>query len=296
MAEGGLARLAVQNNVCSDARAERRLGTCPQRAIQRELRDLRRRHLGPTASLCLVGRIGSEARDGYLTALAATVASGVISRRAAIKEIQDLSSPWMRLEVQRRLRLRPFGDPHTLEHWLWKEWHEAVEQFDPERVASFSGYVALRLRMAQCAAGREDDPLPRRVRDRLKMVDQLVAELHADLGRPLTHEEHGDIQREVVGQSLPPLRSTVGIAELDLDQFGGEPDPADEIERRWLSHAVREVVSRHTSSTSGALLAWLDGADEHGRPPSRRLTAATTRLRTLLTPLRDAPTPKGTAN
>ena len=288
MAEGGLAGQPAHNLACSDARKERRVGTCAQRVMERELRGLRRRYLGPTSALCLIGRIGSDARDEYLTALAKKVSTGAVSRHAAVKEIHDLSTPWMRLEVQRRIRLRRYGDPHTLEHWLWKEWHQAVTQFDPDRVGSFPAYIALRLRMAQCAAGREDDPLPRRLRDRMKVLDQLVFELHADIGRPLTNEEHSDIRREIVGPFDPALGTVVGLADLDPDQFGGGPDPAEEIERRWLAHAVRDVVARHSSSSSGALLAWLDTADQHGRPPSRRLTAATARLRNVLTSLHDA--------
>ena len=130
--------------------------------------------MGRTPVLRLTGRLGQEERGQYLRALAGALEAGECAPDEAVAELHELSEPWMREVVRSRIRRLPaHADPQTTEHWLWMEWHGALGQFDATRVESFPAYVALRLRMALAAAAREDDPLPRKARARLRAFEHM---------------------------------------------------------------------------------------------------------------------------
>jgi hypothetical protein len=228
--------------------------------------------LGAPAVLRLTGRVGQDEREQYLAALAMAVETGECPPDAAVAELHELSEPWMREVVRARVRRLPaHADPQTTEHWLWMEWHGALRQFEPARVGSFPAYVALRLRMAVAAAAREDDPLPRRARAKVQLLEQVENGLVQRLGRPLTRTEHSQLADSILGTWRPLIRARLGRAELPAhDLVSAEPDPAVEAERASFRGAVRAAVASPTNRVPRALLAWLEQAAREDRVPSLR--------------------------
>jgi hypothetical protein len=234
--------------------------------------------------LRLTGRLGQDERERYLAALTATVHAGDCSHEEAVAELHELSEPWMREVVRTRLRRLPArADPQTTEHWLWMEWHGALRQFDPGRVDSFPGYVALRLRMAVAAAAREDDPLPRRARNQLRILEEVESGLVQRLGRPLTAAEHSHLADSILGQWRPEIRARLATAELpDEDLVSAEPDPAAAVVQSSLRGAVRQALTGGSKRRRAGLLAWLEQAERHGRAPSVRIAKVPADVRAVL--------------
>jgi hypothetical protein len=240
--------------------------------------------LGRTPVLRLTGRLGQAEREGYLGALAAALSTGDCTRDEAVAELHELSEPWIREVVRARVRRLPaHADPQTTEHWLWMEWHGALRQFDPARVESFPAYVALRLRMAVAAAAREDDPLPRKARERVRTLEHVEGGLVQHLGRPLTAMEHAQLAQSILGEWETLIRARVAMAELPAeDLVSAEPDPAAAVERMWLRGAVREALASGAHRRPGGLLAWLEQAESHDRAPSLRMANVPRPVRALL--------------
>jgi hypothetical protein len=190
----------------------------------------------------------------------------------------------MRDVVRSRLRRLPArADPQTTEHWLWMEWHGALRQFDPARADSFPGYVALRLRMAIAAAAREDDPLPRRARAQLRILQDAESELMQRLGRPLTATEHSALADSILGRWRPLISARLATAELPSeDLVARDPDPAAVVVQSSLRRAVRDTLTQAANHRSGGLLAWLDQAECHDRPPSMRVANVPAAVRDVL--------------
>jgi hypothetical protein len=186
--------------------------------------------------------------------------------------------------VRARVRRLPaHADPQTTEHWLWMEWHGALGQFDPPRVESFPAYVALRLRMAVAAAAREDDPLPRKARERLRTMEHVESGLVQHLGRPLTAREHAQLAESILGEWGTSIRVRLAMAELSAEHLvSAEPDPAATVERMWLRDAVREALANGSHRRPGGLLAWLEQAESHDRAPSLRMANVPRSMRALL--------------
>jgi hypothetical protein len=208
----------------------------------RRARRDRTRLLGEDGELRLTGHRGSDERGAYLRALADDVTGGRCSHDDAVAELEQLSANWLRGIVQCRLRqLPPHVDRHTTEHWMWVEWHASLRRFDPSRVETFAGYVALRLRMAVAAAAREDDDVPRR--QRVRSFEQ----------------------RAVVVPLAPPRPGASTISAHD---------PADAVVRDATARAVRAVIAASRSPACGQLLRWLDAAKDHDRHPPRQLMTA----------------------
>ena len=248
--------------------------------------------------LRLTGRLGQEERDQYLSALAVAVEAGACAPDEAVAELHELSEPWMREVVRSRIRRLPaHADPQTTEHWLWMEWHGALRQFDASRVESFPAYVALRLRMAIAAAAREDDPLPRKARARLRAFEHVESGLVQHFGRPLTPVEHAQLADSMLGEWRTLIRARLGMAELPAeDLLSTEPDPAAVVERSSLRGAVRQALTSASNRRPDGLLAWLDQAESHDRAPSLRMANVPPAVRALLaTWAADAPDSRDTS-
>lgn len=240
--------------------------------------------MGRTPVLRLTGRLGEAERARYLNALAAALTSGECSRDDAVAELHELSEPWMREVVRGRLRRLPaHADPQTTEHWLWMEWHGALRRFDPERVESFPAYVALRLRMAIAAAAREDDPLPRKARERLRAFEHAESQLVQQLGRPLASAERSHLADSILGPWRALIRERLLRAELPAeDLVSPEPDPAVAVEQLSLRAAVRGALATGFHRQPAGLLAWLEQAESHDRGPNPRLANVPPAVRAIL--------------
>lgn len=252
----------------------------PQSATPRGRRPRRR----PGAPLHLFGERGAGERGRYLAALAADLRAGHIDRDTAVDELHRDSERWMRDEVARRLRrLPPHADPQTTEHWLWMEWHRALGRFDPDQIETFPAYVALRLRMAVVAAAREDDPVPRRTRSRMRELESLENDLVQDLGRSLSPAEVGELERLVFDDTRPtPAAVPLEGGEPAPGAVGHHDDPATGLERRQLIHAVRSSLGTLPPGKRRQIVHWLDDATGHDRLPPQRLTQVPNEVRDLL--------------
>jgi len=78
---------------------------------------------------------------------------------------------------------------------------KAIDQFDTERQVKFETYAIALIRGAILEMLREEDWVPRSIRERVKALERAYQELEAHLGRPATDEE------------------VAGHLEMDLDDF-----------------------------------------------------------------------------
>jgi RNA polymerase sigma factor for flagellar operon FliA len=101
---------------------------------------------------------------------------------------------------------------------------KAVDQFDPERGVKFETYAIALIRGAILEMLREEDWVPRSIRDRAKMLERTYLKLETDLGRPATEKE---IAKELgidLDQLYSMLSETARTAVMSLDELlmGGE--------------------------------------------------------------------------
>lgn len=66
---------------------------------------------------------------------------------------------------------------------------KAIDQFDRERQVKFETYAIALIRGAILEMLREEDWVPRSIRERVKTLERAYVELEAQLGRPATDEE-----------------------------------------------------------------------------------------------------------
>lgn len=69
---------------------------------------------------------------------------------------------------------------------------KAVDQFDTSRQVKFETYAIALIRGAILEMLREDDWVPRSVRERVKTLERTYSQLEVDLGRPATEDEMAD--------------------------------------------------------------------------------------------------------
>ncbi len=66
---------------------------------------------------------------------------------------------------------------------------KAIDQFDPERKVKFETYAIALIRGAILEMLREEDWVPRSVRERVKLLERTYLSLEGSIGRPATDEE-----------------------------------------------------------------------------------------------------------
>lgn len=143
---------------------------------------------------------------------------------------------------------------------------DAIDKFDPARGVKFETYAAGRIRGAIIDGLRAADWVPRSVRQRAREVEQTVAKLEAELGRPPSEEEicralglklsqYRDLLRELQVINLCSLdellvgddedhRTRVG--ELVEDPHATDPVAAAATQevKRFLAEAIDELPER----------------------------------------------------
>ncbi|MDH7568826.1 MAG: FliA/WhiG family RNA polymerase sigma factor [Armatimonadota bacterium] len=125
----------------------------------------------------------------------------------------------------------------------------AVDQFEPERGVKFETYAISLIRGAVLDALREEDWVPRSVREKARKVQDVFTRLEARLGRPATDDEMADalgldmdefhtLLYEVSRTSVVSLDDLIhggyGSEETTLSERirGDSPDPQVELERK----------------------------------------------------------------
>jgi RNA polymerase sigma factor for flagellar operon FliA len=101
---------------------------------------------------------------------------------------------------------------------------KAVDQFDPERGVKFETYAIALIRGAILEMLREEDWVPRSIRDRSKLLERTYVKLETDLGRPATEQEVAKELNVDLDQFYSMLSETARTAVMSLDELllGGE--------------------------------------------------------------------------
>lgn len=106
---------------------------------------------------------------------------------------------------------------------------KAVDQFDSSRLVKFETYAIALIRGAILEMLREEDWLPRSVRERVKSLERTYIQLEMQLGRPATEDEVSS----ALGISVDELQSTLTEASrstlLSLDDIIINMDGNDQI-------------------------------------------------------------------
>ena len=121
---------------------------------------------------------------------------------------------------------------------------KSVDQFDPSRDVKFETYAIALIRGAILEMLRDEDWVPRSIREKLKALDRTVMALETEFGRPANDQEIAEtmgITREEVSELMVRMGRT-NVYSLD-DILGGH-DGDDHV------HFV-ELLVDETSNTGG---------------------------------------------
>lgn len=103
---------------------------------------------------------------------------------------------------------------------------DAIERFDPEREVKFETYASRRIRGSIIDGMRAVDWVPRSVRQKAKEIEQTIAQLEREHGRPPEDHEiaaHLGIDLKEYHERLGEVRS-VALVSLDEVWSSGESD------------------------------------------------------------------------
>lgn len=123
---------------------------------------------------------------------------------------------------------------------------KSVDQFDPTRDVKFETYAIALIRGAILEMLRDEDWVPRSIREKLKLLDRTVMSLETKFGRPATDQEIGEtmgITSEEVGELMVRMGRT---NVYSLDDILTTSDGDDHI------HFV-ELIVDETSNTSAEI-------------------------------------------
>lgn len=139
---------------------------------------------------------------------------------------------------------------------------KSVDQFDPTRDVKFETYAIALIRGAILEMLRDEDWVPRSIREKLKALDRTMMSLETNLGRPATEREVAETMGVSVGE-VSELMVRMGRTNVySLDDILGTSDSDDHI------HFVELIVDEN-SNTSGEV---------EGREIRRILAAGVDRL------------------
>jgi RNA polymerase sigma factor for flagellar operon FliA len=139
---------------------------------------------------------------------------------------------------------------------------KSVDQFDPTRDVKFETYAIALIRGAILEMLRDEDWVPRSIREKLKALDRTNMALETQLGRPPTEIEIAEAMG-ITTQEVGELMVRVGRTNVySLDDVLGSSDGDDHI------HFVELIVDEN-SNTSGEI---------EGREIRRILSAGVDRL------------------
>jgi RNA polymerase sigma factor FliA len=121
---------------------------------------------------------------------------------------------------------------------------KSVDQFDPSRDVKFETYAIALIRGAILEMLRDEDWVPRSIREKLKALDRTMMSLETKFGRPATDQEIAEtmiVSREEVSE----LQVRMGRTNVySLDDILGTSDGEDSV------HFI-ELLADPTSNTGG---------------------------------------------
>lgn len=119
---------------------------------------------------------------------------------------------------------------------------KSVDQFDPSRDVKFETYAIALIRGAILEMLRDEDWVPRSIRERLKALDRTTLRLESSLGRPATDVEIAE-EMNISVQEVNELMVRMGRTNVySLDDILGTTDNDDHI------HFVELIVDEEANT------------------------------------------------
>ena len=121
---------------------------------------------------------------------------------------------------------------------------KSVDQFDPTRDVKFETYAIALIRGAILEMLRDEDWVPRSIREKLKALDRTMMSLETSLGRPATSHEVAE-SMAVSKEEVSELMVRMGRTNIySLDDILGTSDGEEHV-------SFLELLSDEDSNTSG---------------------------------------------
>lgn len=121
---------------------------------------------------------------------------------------------------------------------------KSVDQFDPTRDVKFETYAIALIRGAILEMLRDEDWVPRSIREKLKALDRAVMALETKFGKPATEQELAEYLG-ISGQEVSELMVRMGRTNVySLDDILGTSDSDDHI------HFVELIVDENANSSA----------------------------------------------
>ena len=117
---------------------------------------------------------------------------------------------------------------------------DAINQYEPKPGASFETYAKARIRGSIYDSLREDDVIPRHVRDRLTQIERASEELRQSLGRPPEDNEIASHLGLSIEDYFAILDSAMSITVVD-DEL---PDVVDESADQMKALQHKQLAAR----------------------------------------------------
>ncbi len=115
--------------------------------------------------------------------------------------------------------LPPNIDPEDLHSYGIFGLVDTVEKFEPERGVKFETYAIARIRGAMFDGLREQDWVPRTVRQKARRLERTIAELEAKLGRSATDAEVCEAMDMTPDEYAALLSEIRGASIVSLDEW-----------------------------------------------------------------------------
>jgi RNA polymerase sigma factor FliA len=123
---------------------------------------------------------------------------------------------------------------------------KAVDQFDPTRDVKFETYAIALIRGAILEMLRDEDWVPRSVRDKLKLLDRTMMALEIELKRPPTEHEVAERMKMTLTE-VGDLMVKMGRTNVySLDDILGNSDGDDHV-------SFVELIVDHSANTAGEI-------------------------------------------
>jgi len=120
---------------------------------------------------------------------------------------------------------------------------KSVDQFDASRQVKFETYAIALIRGAILEMLREEDWVPRSIRERVKLLERTYLQMESQLGRPATEEEVAEFMGLDLGDFHSLLADTGRATILSLDDIVVAGDGGEKIH-------LADVVFDETANTS----------------------------------------------
>lgn len=120
--------------------------------------------------------------------------------------------------------LPPNIDPEDLNSYGIFGLVDALEKFEPDRGVKFETYAIARIRGAVFDGLREQDWVPRTVRQKARRLEQTIARLEARLGRSATDAEISEAMNLTLEEYAALLTEIQGTGLVSLDEWWSDGD------------------------------------------------------------------------